>query len=418
MSYVVTAPGLPLVVGDFNFHINQLDEPEPAEFLSLCASLNLVQHVTGPTHRSGNTLDLVLTRSVDNLVKSASSLDHGFPDHFPVFAHISLQKPKLPTKQITFRKIKCIDSANLAEAIRMTAIPAAVMQDLAGDDLAHLYNSQLRKVLDDLAPAKSRKITVRPECEWYSSEVREAKQNRRRCERAWRKSGLAVHHQLYIEQKERVSGLISRSTASYYKSLIEEHKGDTNKLFKVVNKLLGNKSELVLPSGSNQNIADMFSDYFVNKITSIKESIESDQLTMDIPPPQVLAELSTLQPVTEKSVEKIIKTMKSKSCELDPLPASLVKMALPELLPIITKIINQSVTTGTYPSCFKQALVTPLLKKPTLDPDINKNYRPVSNLSFVSKVLEKVVAAQLNDHLTCSNLSDPYQSAYRQRAQH
>ena len=90
-----------------------------------------------------------------------------------------------------------------------------------------------------------------------------------------------------------------------------------------------------------------------------------------------------------------------------------MKMVLYELLPIITAIINKSLNTGTFPGRYKLALVSPLLKKQTLDPDVCKNYRPVSNLAFLSKVLEKVVASQLDDHLTVNNLQEPHQSAYR-----
>ena len=69
--------------------------------------------------------------------------------------------------------------------------------------------------------------------------------------------------------------------------------------------------------------------------------------------------------------------------------------------------------TGNFPSSYKNALVTPLLKRPTLDQEVLKNFRPVSNLCFLSKVLEKVVAAQLDLHLSQNNLHKPYQSAYR-----
>ncbi len=57
--------------------------------------------------------------------------------------------------------------------------------------------------------------------------------------------------------------------------------------------------------------------------------------------------------------------------------------------------------------------MTPLLKTTNLDPEVCKNYRPVSNLSFVSKVLEKVAAMQLSVHLRVKNLEEPFQSAYR-----
>ena len=76
-------------------------------------------------------------------------------------------------------------------------------------------------------------------------------------------------------------------------------------------------------------------------------------------------------------------------------------------------IVNLSLTEGCFPSHFKSALVSPLLKKPTLNKDDMKNYRPVSNLSFLSKILEKVVASRLNSHINSSHISNHYQSAYR-----
>ena len=83
------------------------------------------------------------------------------------------------------------------------------------------------------------------------------------------------------------------------------------------------------------------------------------------------------------------------------------------LLPHITTIINHSLSSGSFPSSFKSAIVRPLLKKVTLDPENLKNYRPVSNLPFLSKILEKVVLKQLLDHLHSNNLVYPLQSAYR-----
>ena len=83
------------------------------------------------------------------------------------------------------------------------------------------------------------------------------------------------------------------------------------------------------------------------------------------------------------------------------------------LLPSITNIINVSLAEGVVPSCFKHALVTPLLKKKDLDTNVLKNYRPVSNLPFLSKILEKIVLKRLLDHLDKNNLHEVYQSAYK-----
>ncbi|MGB5557614.1 MAG: reverse transcriptase family protein, partial [Paracoccaceae bacterium] len=103
----------------------------------------------------------------------------------------------------------------------------------------------------------------------------------------------------------------------------------------------------------------------------------------------------------------------TKSCILDPIPTSLTKQHLDDLVPIVTDIVNASLSTGSVPSQFKQAVVTPLLKKSGLDCNVLKNYRPVSNLPFISKILEKVVLAQLQKHLSENDLLDARQSAYR-----
>ncbi|KAK7101509.1 hypothetical protein V1264_019884 [Littorina saxatilis] len=102
-----------------------------------------------------------------------------------------------------------------------------------------------------------------------------------------------------------------------------------------------------------------------------------------------------------------------KTCELDPLPASILTHCLDTLLPHFTSVINASLSSGSFPAIFKSAILRPLLKKPSLDPENLKNYRPVSNLSFLSKITEKIVLSQLLDHLEANHLLYCNQSAYR-----
>ena len=121
----------------------------------------------------------------------------------------------------------------------------------------------------------------------------------------------------------------------------------------------------------------------------------------------------TFLPVTVEKIAKLIKQCPTKSCSQDPLPTWLLKEQLNIFVPIITDIVNHSLSSGTFPMSFKTADITPLLKKSTLDHEILKTYRPVSNLSFLSKVVERVVTKQIQDYLTQFNLHEPFQSAYR-----
>ena len=106
-------------------------------------------------------------------------------------------------------------------------------------------------------------------------------------------------------------------------------------------------------------------------------------------------------------------TFNNKSCELDPLPTWLLKQCTEELLPLISAIINNSLESRVFPSQCKHTIIRPLLKKQGLDADDLKNYRTVSNLQFISKVLERVVDQRIDEHLYTHSLNDPLQSAYR-----
>jgi hypothetical protein len=122
---------------------------------------------------------------------------------------------------------------------------------------------------------------------------------------------------------------------------------------------------------------------------------------------------SDFKPVTVvESVHKLIMASHNKSNKLDPIPTELVKAAGGLLAPLVTSIIQASLKEGHVPDLLKVALVSPIIKKTSLDCNNLKNYRPVSNLAFISKLLEKVVACQLNEHLVLNNALEPYQSAY------
>ena len=104
----------------------------------------------------------------------------------------------------------------------------------------------------------------------------------------------------------------------------------------------------------------------------------------------------------------------SKSCILDPIPSSVFKRCCHYLLPVITRTVNLSLTSGQVPDRFKVAMLKPLLKKYGADHELFCNFRPVSNLYFLSKVTEKAVAARLLDHLNDNeSLLEEFQSAYK-----
>ena len=112
-------------------------------------------------------------------------------------------------------------------------------------------------------------------------------------------------------------------------------------------------------------------------------------------------------------VTSILMTSPAKQCSLDPLPTWLMKDCVSVLAPCVTSIINTSLRTGYFPLAWRKAIVSPLLKKSGLDESTPGNYRPVSNITLLSKVLECGVHRQMSSHLIVNKHMPEFQSAYR-----
>jgi hypothetical protein len=229
---------------------------------------------------------------------------------------------------------------------------------------------------------------------------------------------LTVDHQCYKDQCRTVNRELHQAKERYYSNKITECDGDQKTLFVLTRKLMGDTGNTILPTHACPlELADKFANYFDTKISTIREKIQGDiqgtSYSINSEPAFQGEPISEFAPTTEDEVMKLIARSPCKSCELDPLPTWLLKQCTPHLISLITAIINKSLETSTVPSSFKSALVRPLLKKKGLDREILKNYRPVSNLPFVSKLLEKVVSVRLDTHLEEYGLHDGFQSAYR-----
>ena len=117
--------------------------------------------------------------------------------------------------------------------------------------------------------------------------------------------------------------------------------------------------------------------------------------------------------IDENTVLKLIKVSKTKSCELDPAPTALLKQYTEVLVPSVHCIITTSLSHGHFTDNLKKAILRPLLKKSNLDLNF-KNYCPVSNLCYLSKIVEKAVCNQITSFAAQTNNTEELQSAYHE----
>ena len=214
--------------------------------------------------------------------------------------------------------------------------------------------------------------------------------------------------------RNEVSYLIEQSKRIYYNDKIINCEKDHKKLFEVINDLMSPKEKTKLPSGSLLELVNAFNKFFITKIENIRLNISSSHSgTSSKHGIHCPHNLSEFDPVTEEELMKIIQGSKNATCDLDPFPNELLKKCVTVLLPYLVKLFNLSLSSGVVPISFKHAMVKPLIKKPSLDPENLQNYRPISNLSFLSKILEKIVAKRLSDYRTAHHLQEKMQSAYK-----
>ncbi len=168
------------------------------------------------------------------------------------------------------------------------------------------------------------------------------------------------------------------------------------------------------PPPTTSITADDFATFFTNKTKTVSSQF-SPPLTQDPQPTRSTAQtpIFSFCPLTEAEVSKLLLSSHPTTCPLDPIPSHLLQAISPALLPALTHIINTSLLTGIFPTAFKQAQVTPLLKKPTLNTSLLENYRPISLLPFIAKTLERVVFNQVSLFLSQNNKLDTKQSGFR-----
>ena len=409
---LVTKPGKLLMMGDFNIHWDNQQSPDTRHLMAILESVSLKQFITQTTHKLGHTIDLVVSRTDDNLIAD-TSVTSGLSDHNIIITVLQVEKVVSQSKMMTYRKLRDIDVNLFKDDIKASDIICSPASDYEG--LCEQFDTTLIALLDRHAPEITRKVSDRHLVPWFNDFVKEAKRWKKKCERLMKASGLTVHAQMYKTAKYLSAKAIKDAKASYYNGKITKASGDQKVLFKVVDSLLHRKTSVLPSHTSSKALADDFSNFFHKKIETIRNEFDINGVqTLDdtilVP---VQSSLDALQSLTEAEVLKIVKASSSASCTLDPIPTYLVKECLSELITPITNIVNLSLTTGIFPSKMKAALVRPLIKKPSLDADELRNYRPVSNLAFISKVIERAVNSRLNSYMVKNKLWEPMQSAYK-----
>ena len=406
-----------IITGDLNIHLDNVQESHTQQLNNLLKSCNLIQHISESTHKDKHILDVIISPVMSSLIRSSITILPCTPsDHFPITCQFSVNAPteKITSVTTSFRVIKKIDIDSFCIDICNSALFSTSCNDV--NEYVNLYNHTLQSLLDKHAPIIIKPI--RQSKPWYTSDLKKLKTACHRAERKWRKSRSSVWKIVLNLENKTYRSAIYRTKQKYYAALINNASA-SGQLWKTVNTMLHRSQSSSYPSKPINDLPEEFSSYFSSKICNLRDSICRDSVNSLCAPnvhehcssscPFSLCEFAT---ATEDEITTLILKSPNKQCNLDPLPTSLLKKCVHCLSPVITKIVNLSLSSGIFPEPLKHAIITPILKKPSLDKENLSNYRPISNLSFLSKLLERIVLKRLTNYLHSNNLLNKYQSAY------
>ena len=436
LSSLVLESNKIILIGDINVHVDVETDCLNRAFTSLVDSIGFSQCVDKPTHTLNHTLDLILVygMTVENIIVFPENPN--LSDHFLITFDFTLTDYSPPDKSVLGRSLSERAMDKFKEKIPSAINPVYFNKiddphNYSPSHIDHLVdsvNGSFQMTLDSVAPLKKKLVKQQRLAPWYNLETRTLKRASRKLERIWRsnkqrQSCIDWQNSLKIYRKA-----LKNARATYYSSLIEENKSNPKFLFDTLAKLTGSHESTDPRIPITLDSSD-FMSFFVGKVETIRNQIDNQMLSVSTEPPPpssvVVSEITTLpnislnsymdsfSPIELSDFTSLITKSKSTTCSLDPVPTRLLKEILPPVGTSLLNMINLSLVTGYVPQSFKLAVIKPLLKKPALDPGILANYRPISNLPFLSKILEKAAAKQLCDFLHKNNIFEGFQSGFR-----
>ena len=430
---ILTMPGTPIFLGDYNIHVeiahtvsSNTDTLNVQRFMNLLEKNDLQQLVKHHTQRLGGTLDLVITHEPELINDLQVHSELSTSDHYPIMFNINC----IPSKEnfeklICYRRWKNLDVDSFRKELRVNqklADPENSFDSL--ETAINAYISILIDLTDKHCPVIKRKVKRKLRQGWFNDSqfndsLKLLKKLKRRSNRLYQKHRSPQTKKQYKTAIRNFNDVRNDARPNFYKDKLLLHEKNLRQIYKTVESLTSEDTGNILPSFTNEEeLANSFAEFFVNKVSSIRENLSQEDVSgvdscSSISNENHASSLERFKKLSQCDVVNLIKSMKSKCSSQDPIPVWLLKKCLPELTPILHFIINKSLETSHFPDLLKHAIVKPSVKDRNGDKESLKNYRPISNLTFLSKLLEKAALSQIDEHINNESLHSPFQSGYR-----
>ena len=406
-----------IILGDFNLHVNVPSNPSISRFYDILDSFSLNQLVQGPTHKLGNTLDLVLVNASDILIKDLRVDFNNRSDHAYVFFKVTHDTELKSKKTVLIKDFKGVNMQDFRGDIAHKV--DNYVSNVDSVDFYHAvskFNNLCTECVQEHVETKVVTISENSKPKWMDSEFVKMRARRRKLYKRWKRTRLDIDRINFENARQETHTSSVEKRSKFYATSINNCNNSHKELFKICKSLLDKSKSTKLPTFTNpESMATVFNNYFIKKIVDIRSSFPSEKVDpgygngMDTYNGLIMSEFKF---ISQDELKKIILSKPIKTSPEDPLPAILFKACVDELLPALSHLVNLSLSTGSMDG-LKDTVITPILKKAGLDPEEFKNYRPVFNVLYLSKLIERAVLAQSTAHILLIKANIPNQSGYK-----
>ena len=416
------------VVGDFNFNLlNHEKAKTVSEFINFMTSNLLQPHILGPTRILDNNKpsinDNIFTNYMDKNCNSGN-LYSKISDHLPNFIIIDNINTKLTNEQKIFKRdMKNFDAEKFATELNSEVIFHSIINENDVNGKYEIFHQHFLKTLNNNAPLKqlSKREQRQRNKPWITKGIRKSIKTKTQLYKKFIKTNDNFFYNRYKIMRDKLNHLIRSQKRKYYNNFFEKNKKNMKKLWSKINSIIhkrkshsGNiclniEGSIVtdpLEVGNKFNpfyttVAQKLVDKMKPPVTRYKDYLKNP-----------IDKTFYMQPTCAKEIEQLIKELdSSKSNDIYDISVKVIKIAAPHISDILSDIFNKSFLTGVFPQKLKYAFVLPLHKGGSKL--LVTNYRPISILPILSKILEKLMQARLVKFLDSNKIIYEHQFGFQ-----
>ena len=381
----------------------------------------LKQLITDPTRTtpfSSTLIDLCVTNAPSKIT-NAGIIELSISDHVLVY-----MTHKVHYKQIGshFAQIRNMKNFDREKYIRDLEQQVWTDVSLSNDPnvMWGTWKNMLINCIDKHAPPRTKRVGKK-KSPWITSELKKNMRKRDILKKKAKQTGDPLIWQQYKCLRNSTNNAIKKVKTRYFSDNLAINKKDPKTTWKLINELnsrnvSSHKSISNIKVGEEsintpKEIAETFNHHFA----SVGEKLAFDIPLSAVEPDVYVVPAETTFSIKSPNINAVYRKLKTlnigKAAGLDRIPCKLLKIAAEVVAPSLTQIFDKIICTSIFPNEWKLARVTPIYKKGKKD-DMD-NYRPISVISVVAKIFEKLIFEQLYEYLNNNNLITASQSGFR-----